>query len=168
MVGQFFRPPGNDRIWFYSERGLLAYLFHAILEGDLSLVLDNAMDGSGRNLREVLGPVGLHQVLTEFSLGNKGFGNPDGAILTGIGLPNASFVFVEGKPVTFQETFQKPEPPDAIQASWRDARCGLQRRDESVARWATPRTRELPELRGSDAGRGPDLPPYATRRERGK
>ncbi|MBA2224691.1 hypothetical protein [Thermogemmata fonticola] len=120
-MGQFFRPPGNDRIWFYSERGLLAYLFHAVLEGDLSLVLDNAMDGTGRKLREVVGPVGLHRVLTEFSLGNTGFGNPDGAILTALGQPNTSFVFVEGKPVKFWKSFRKPEPSDSIQAKLAEA-----------------------------------------------
>jgi hypothetical protein len=113
-MGEFFRPPGNDRSWFYSERGLLSYLFHAVLAGDLSLVLDNAMDASRKRLREVLGPVGLHRVLTEFGLGNEGFGSPDGAILTGLGQQNAACVFVEGKPVTFWETFQKPEPPDVI------------------------------------------------------
>ncbi len=120
-VGQFFRPPGNDRIWFYSERGLLAYLFHAVLEGDVSLVLDHATNQNGRTLRDALRAVAPHRVLTEFNLGSDGFGSPDGAILTGLGQPEAAFVFVEGKPVTFWETFQKPESPDAIQAKFAEA-----------------------------------------------
>ncbi|MCI0681224.1 MAG: hypothetical protein L0Y71_03895 [Gemmataceae bacterium] len=112
-MGQFFRPRGNDRLWLYSERGLLSYLFHTLLDKNLEPVLEHAKNGNGRKLRDVPGMNGLHRVMTEFSLGSDGFGNPDGAIW-GLDQAQTSFVFVEGKPSTFANSFRPRRTLDAV------------------------------------------------------
>lgn len=107
-MGEFFRPHNNDSLWVYSERGLLSFLFHTLLDGDISLILDNSIDEDGKTLGSVVGRVFGHRLVTEFGLGANGFGSPDGGLFLRQGQNDHSFVFVEGKRKPFYVDYLEP------------------------------------------------------------
>jgi hypothetical protein len=97
-VGRWYQAEqgAGSRLWLYSERGLMSYLLCHVLPCELAFVLDNARDQDGVQLRDVVGTPTSHTTLTEFELGNQGFGSPDGGVAITAG-DRTSFVFVEAK-----------------------------------------------------------------------
>lgn len=112
-MGEFYQPKQDDRLWLYSERGLMSYLFLECLKNDLSPILDHAVAINGTRLRDAVGPEAgrrRHRVFSEFDLGKRyGFGCPDGGILIGVAENNPCFVFVEGKAVPFDTEYRAPQ-----------------------------------------------------------
>lgn len=121
-MGQFFRPAGDDTLWVYSERGLLAYLFHVLLRQDqgIALILNNAVNKHGATLAATVGNVEKHRLLTEHSLGSDGFGCPDGGVFLGDANGFERFVFVEGKRERFLEEFIAPRHSTEVLDDLRD------------------------------------------------
>ena len=109
MAG-FYRPANGpaDPLWVYSERGVLNYAFLRVLPADRDAVLQHAVNGNGQTLADVLGSVERHRCLTEFELGNNGFGSPDGGLFFQSGEGEWSFVFVEAKVGTWIDSRQEP------------------------------------------------------------
>lgn len=109
-MSSFYAPPGDDGLWLYAERGLMAFLFHDILPRDPDFVLDRARNLGGVSLAQKLGRGRRCRFLTEFDLGKKdGFGCPDGGILVGPGEDDSCFVFVEGKQGCCEAAFSPPQ-----------------------------------------------------------
>ncbi len=112
-MGQEFYKWQFDRtktsIWMYSERGILSYLYHYILVREPKYILDRAENIIGQKLSNYLSfKPHSYTIFTEFELGSKGFGCPDGALLIE-GHCRKAFVFIEGKARTFTKEFQYPE-----------------------------------------------------------
>jgi hypothetical protein len=99
----------NKRIRLYSERGLLAYLFHTVILADPLLMLSASQSSNGTALENVIdiGELRSHTVYTEFDLGAEGFGCPDGGLLL-VGQQGKAFVFIEGKATPFALSFMDP------------------------------------------------------------
>lgn len=102
------RKTDGNHLWLYSERGLMSYLFCHVLADRLDFVLDNAKDVDGITLRQEIGDVRSHTTLTEYELGPKGFGTPDGGLLTS-GPERRCFVFVEAKQHSFADSCKIPD-----------------------------------------------------------
>jgi hypothetical protein len=110
----FFHETGpNGRLWSYSERGLLSAYFYTALPDALQNFPDgrlfySVVNESGIPLASQLGRQ-LHEywIITEFDLGNVGFGQPDAALClrtdTGV-----HFVFIEAKVGAFRFNYQPP------------------------------------------------------------
>src|ERR1051326_2714533 len=99
---------GTNRLWLYSERGLMSYLFCHLLADNLDFVLDNAKDAKGTSLREEIGVYNSHTTLTEYELGPQGFGSPDGSFMTSAP-ERRCFVFVEAKQDSFANSCKSPD-----------------------------------------------------------
>lgn len=89
--------PYDDRLWLYSERGVMAYVFACLLRERHELILSNAVNGAGKSLGDAIGDVRRHHCLTEFDLGNNGFGKPDGGLFFQDSSERWHFLFVEAK-----------------------------------------------------------------------
>jgi hypothetical protein len=84
---------------FYPLESAKSHFFHSVLI-DLQRCnefLRNAKNLRGSTLLEAVGNFSNHRLLTEFSLGKRGFGEPDGVIFTGVDENNPCCIFVEGK-----------------------------------------------------------------------
>lgn len=113
------RKSDDSRLWLYSERGLMSYLFCQVLAEHFDFVLDNSMDMDGVTLREEIGAVRSHTILTEYELGPRGFGSPDGGILTA-GADRRCFIFVEAKQRSFADCCEIPSLQTAEALSCQD------------------------------------------------
>jgi len=100
--------PDDDRLLLYSERGVMAYLFISLLREQPELILDNAQNGDGTTLRDSIEGVKNIRLLTEFELGNKGFGCPDSGLLLQDNEDRWHFVFVEAKTEPWAVSHQGP------------------------------------------------------------
>lgn len=111
-MGKFYtvETARNKRIRLYSERGLLAYLFHKLMLADPLPMLGAAKSPNGAVLENVIdiGDLRSHTVYTEFDLGAEGFGCPDGGLLLE-GRRGKAFVFIEGKAILFALSFKDPK-----------------------------------------------------------
>lgn len=99
----------NKALHFYSERGLLTFLFSNLLLTKPLESLSCAVNSLGETLTNIIkfDNTSKISVFTEFELGSEGFGSPDGALLVeSNGLK--SFIFIEAKAIPFEMSYIDP------------------------------------------------------------
>lgn len=101
------RKDHGNHLWLYSERGWMSFLFWNVLADRLDFVLENATNQDGEPLKDVIGTFRSHRTLTEYELGQRGFGTPDGSFTTAAA-GRRCFVFVEAKHGSFTESYMRP------------------------------------------------------------
>ena len=74
--------------------------------GNLAIVSKNQ---DMESLRDIIGSFQSHTTLTEYELGQRGFGSPDGSFMTAAS-HRRCFVFVEAKQSSFTDAYLPPDP----------------------------------------------------------
>jgi hypothetical protein len=108
-MAQFYRliDRPDDPIWVYSERGVLNYTFCAMPVQTQQKLLTEAVNGVGQTLLQLTGTPSSQRLLTEFELGNNGFGTPDNGLFIRSEHTN-TFVFIEGKCIPLTASWSEP------------------------------------------------------------
>ena len=100
--------PDDDSLWLYSERGVMSYLFAQIWRELPERILEIAETVTGETLGQRVGELRKFRVLTEFELGNLGFGSPDGALMIQNNDHEWHFVFIETKRKSWVDSSEAP------------------------------------------------------------
>lgn len=111
-MGKFYSHEIDDkkRICLYSERGVLSYLYSYLMLNSLESVLKEAKNSKKESLDQIVefSQDTKYTILQEFDLGSEGFGSPDGGLLLESN-ELKTFVFIEGKAISFDSSFQSPK-----------------------------------------------------------
>lgn len=127
-------------LYLYSERGKLDLLYFYFLNSidNFSKLLNSCKNLNG-NLSNYIKKYNSFTLFTEFDLGNEGFGSPDGCIIT----DNGYVIFIEGKNVSFKESFKSPEKKNIngfnsslngqIELRWRFINAMLNKKENKIS-----------------------------------
>lgn len=106
-------------VWFFAERGVMSHAMSKFSERTAQLLLTKSENGNQQSLGDVVGTG--HEddeliLLTEFGLGNNGFGSPDAGLFMQR-RDQGIFVFIESKMEEISSSWQFPREMTKAQLS---------------------------------------------------